>query len=92
MIDRDKLIGMAATHPVAMREAMYRVIDRTQDRPEVQLQAMAMALVATCDALNVPVRDLLDTVDVMMNDLNGPFVNTFDALREYARNEIGGRL
>lgn len=92
MIDRDKLIGMAAAHPVAMRNAMYAVIDKTQDRPEVQVQAMAMALVATCSALDIDVKDLLNTVDQMVADLDGPFSSTFRALEEYARNEIGRRL
>ena len=92
MINRDKLIGMAATHPVAMRTAMYKVISNSQDRPEVQVQAMGMALVATCNALKVDVKDLLNTVELMAADLDGPFSSTFRALEAYARNEIGRRL
>jgi hypothetical protein len=90
-MNRDKMIGMAATHPAAMRQAMYKVIDRTQDRPEVQVQAIAMALVATCEALDIDIKDLLNTVEIMKNDLDGAFTSTFTALRAYARNEIGGR-
>jgi hypothetical protein len=91
-MNRDKLIGMAGTHPAAMRQAMYAVIDRTQDRPEVQLQAIAMALVATCEALNIDVKELLNTVEIMKNDLDGNFTSTFEALKAYARYEIGGRF
>jgi hypothetical protein len=83
---------MAGTHPSAMREAMYSVIDRTQDRPEVQVQAIAMALVALCEALDIDIKDLLNTVELMKNDLDGNFTSTFSALRAYARTEIGGRL
>jgi len=92
MINRDKLLGMAAAHPVAMRTAMYKVISNSQDSPEVQLQAMAMALVATCNALKVDVKELLNTVELMAADLDGPFSSTFRALEAYADNEIGRRL
>ena len=92
MINRDKLIGMCAAHPVAMRTAMYKVISNSQDRPEVQVQAMGMALVATCKALNIDVKELLVTVERMAEDLDGPFASTFLALEAYARNEIGRRL
>ena len=92
MINRDKLLGMAATHPVAMRTAMYKVLSNTQDRPEVQLQAMGMALVATCGALKVDVKEVLTTVEQMAADLDGPFASTFRALEAYARNEIGRRV
>ena len=88
-MDRDRLIGMAATYPGEMREAMYKVISNSQDRPEVQVQAMAMALVATCRAIDIDVKDLLNTVDQMVYDLDGPFSSTFRALEAYARNEIG---
>jgi hypothetical protein len=91
-IDRDKLIGMSATHPVAMRAAMYKVISNSQDRPEVQVQAMAMALVATCDALDIDVKDILNTVEQLAADLNGPFTSTFIALKAYAREQIGSKL
>ncbi len=92
MINRDKLLGMCATHPTAMRTSMYRVISNSQDKPEVQVQAIGMALIATCSALNINVRELLETVERMRNDLDGPFSSTFRALEAYARNEIGSRL
>ena len=89
MINRDRLIGMCATHPGQMREAMYKVISNSQDTPEVQVQAMGMALVATCNALDIDVKELLNTVDQMVNDLDGPFSSTFRALEAYARDMIG---
>ena len=78
-------------NPHVLRAAAFRVIDRTQDIPEVQVQAMALALYATCEALNVDIKQLLVSMERMKNDLDGPFVGTFAALREYAINEIGRR-
>jgi len=78
-------------NPAQLRNAAYRVISRTQDEPEVQVQAMALALFATCDALNVDIKQLLVSMERMKNDLDGAFVGTFAALREYAINEIGRR-
>lgn len=92
MINRDKLIGMCAAHPRDMRTAMYKVISDTQDRPEVQLQAMGMALMATCKALDVDVNELLCAIDRMNADLDGPFVSTYLALTAYARAEIGSKF
>jgi len=75
--------------PEQLRRAAYRVITRTQDEPEIQVLAMATALFATCQALDVDIRQLLVSVERMKNDLDGPFVYTFDAIEAYARNEIG---
>jgi hypothetical protein len=52
---------------------------------------MALALFATCEALDINIRDLLTGMERMKNDLNGPYSGTFGALEEYARNEIGRR-
>ena len=86
-MDRDKLFG--ATDATRLRNAAFRVIDRTQDDTEVQLQAMGIALVATCEALGVDVKEMLVSCERMKNTLDGPFVSTFRAIEEYARNEIG---
>lgn len=76
-------------NPTSVRQAAYRVISRTQDAPEVQVLGMAVALYATCEALDIDIRQLLVGCERMKRDLDGPFVGTFDALREYARGEIG---
>jgi hypothetical protein len=52
---------------------------------------MGIALYATCEALGVDVRELLVSCERMKNTLDGPFVGTFRAIEEYARNEIGRR-
>jgi len=86
-MNRDKLTIGAASD--TMRRAAYRVITRTQDEPSTQVLSMALALFATCEALNIDIKQLLVTVERMKTDLNGPFVGTFDALEAYVRNEIG---
>ena len=86
-MDRDKLFG--AHNAVITRQACFRAIDRTQERPEVQVQALALALYAVCDALDIDIKELLVMAERVMHDLDGPFVGTFAALREYAKYEIG---
>jgi len=88
-MDRDKLFG--ATDPTRLRQQAFLVISRTQDDPEVQLQAMGIALYATCEALGVDVKELLTSCERMKNMLDGPFVYVFRSIEEYARNEIGRR-
>jgi hypothetical protein len=87
-MNRD-LLYVAGASPDRMRQAAYRVITRSQENPEVQVQAMAIALYATCTALDIDIRQLLESVERMQRDLDGPFVGTFSALEAYARQEIG---
>ena len=77
------------SNPARLRQAAYRVISQTQDHPAIQVQGMAVALVATCQALDIDIRELLECTERMKADLDGPFVSTFDALEAYAINEIG---
>lgn len=88
-MNKDKLT--TGGNPNRLRQAAYRCITRTQDDPPTQVLGMALALSATCDALNIDIRQLLTSMDRMRNDLDGPFVGTFAAIRDYARNEIGRR-
>lgn len=76
-------------NPTSLRKAAFRVISKTQDDPSIQVLAMALALYATCDALNVDIRQLLISVERMRDDLDAPFTSTFDAIRAYAVHEIG---
>ena len=87
-MNRDKLFG-GISDPVLFRQQAYAVISRTQDHPEMQLQAMGLALYAVCDALDVDIRELLTACEKIKNEQDGPFVYVFRAIEEYARNEIG---
>jgi len=69
--------------------ATYNIIARTQDDPSTQVHAMALCLVATCNALDLDIRELLVSTERRIADLEGPFVATFKAIEAYARNEIG---
>ncbi len=75
--------------PERTRLSAYRCITRTQDDPATQVQGMALALFATCEALDIDIKQLLVGMERMKNDLNGPYVGTFSALETYAREEIG---
>lgn len=88
---RDQL-SVASRDPQRLRQAAFRVISDTQDDPAVQVEAMAVALYATCEALDVDIRWLLESTRMRCKDLDGPFVSMFRAIEEYARNEIGRRL
>jgi hypothetical protein len=71
---------------------MYSVIVRSQDDPEVQLQAMALSLFLACRALNVDIRRLLTTMENMANDIDSPYASHFKAIEAYAREQLGGHL
>jgi hypothetical protein len=90
-MNHDRVYGMSAEDPTAMRQAMYLVLSRLQDKPELQLQATALCLYAMCKATDTDLRQLLNTTERMAEDLDGPFTSTFRALEAYAREQIGRR-
>ena len=90
-MNTDRTYGMIAKDPDAMRQAMYLVLSRLQDEPEVQLQATAMCLLSMCRATGVDIRRLLTSTERMADELDGPYTNTFAALEAYAREQIGRR-
>lgn len=87
-MNTDRLYGMVATDPHSMRMAMYDVVVKLQDQPEVQLQATAICLLAMCRALGVNVRDLLTSTERMTRDVESPFTSHFKALEAYAREQM----
>lgn len=87
-MNTDRLYGMVAKDPETMRRAMYDVVVKLQDQPEVQLQATAICLLAMCKALNVDVRRLLVSTERMAEDVRSPFTSHFAALEAYAREQM----
>lgn len=85
-MNKDRLTTGA--NAVRVRDAAYRAITKTQDDPAVQVLGMAVALYATCEALNVDIKQLLVSCERMKNDLDGPFIGTFRAIRDYAQGEL----
>ena len=87
-MNTDKLYGLPAADPEMLRRAMYDVVVKLQDQPQVQLQATAMCLLAMCRALNVDVRRLLVSTENMIGDVESPFTSHFRALEAYAREQM----
>lgn len=76
--------------PARLRVPAFRVIDRMQDRtPGEQLLGTAVALVAMSEAIGLPLNDLLTVAHNVMRDVEGPFTYHVQAIRDYAKNEIG---
>ena len=76
--------------PEKVRATAFGVLDSGQGAPELQLQATAIAFLAMCEATNTDVRQLLVSGERMMRAVDSPFSPTIRAIKEYAKNEIGG--
>ena len=85
-MNRDRLCQVQ--YPEKLRQAAFRAIDRTQDQPEVQLQGIAIAMLAIAEATRVDVRKLLVSCERIMDDIDGPFSPTIRAIKEYAQHEL----
>lgn len=85
---RDR-ISFGAMDAGRVRQAAFGVIHRTQKDPAMQLVGMALALFATCEALDIDIGWLLEQTARRRTELDGAFVGTFEAIREYARGELG---
>ena len=86
-MDRDKIFG--GVDPVRLRNATFAVIDKTQDEPEHQLQAIGLALVCACEGTGIDVREVLTACERMRTVQSGPFVTTYDAIVRYAKDTMG---
>tara|TARA_B100001939_G_scaffold343029_2_gene355099 strand:+ start:5147 stop:5419 length:273 start_codon:yes stop_codon:yes gene_type:complete len=72
-----------------LRRAAFRVIDRTQDKPEHQILGTALALLSMCEATGTDIKHLLEIASRAAADVDGPFSSTIKAIKEYAKHEIG---
>ncbi len=86
-MNRDKFFG--GCDAVRLRNATFRVIDKTQDEPEIQLQAIGLALVCACEGTGMDVREVLTACERMRTVQDGPFVSTYAAIVRYARDLMG---
>ena len=80
-----------ASNPRALRRPAFLVIDAMQlseARPGIQVLGAAAALIAMCEATDIPVGEVLRKAEVMLNDaaVHGPQIQ---AIRDYARHELG---
>jgi hypothetical protein len=87
-MNTDRIFGVSAKDPESMRKAMYLVLSRLQDEPEVQLQGTAMCLFVMCRACGIDIRQLLTSMERMVNDTDNPFSVQIPALETYAREQV----
>lgn len=79
-----------AANPARLRIPAFRVIDRMQDyRPGEQLLGTAVALVAMSEAIGMSLHDLLSVAQNAMREVEGPFTHHVQAIRDYAKHELG---
>jgi hypothetical protein len=86
-MDRDKLFG--GVDAVRLRNQAFHVIDRTQDEPEHQIQAIGLALVCACSGVGLDVKEILTACERIRTVQDGPYVGTYRAIEDYAKHEIG---
>ena len=73
-----------------IRKAAFLVIDRVQGMdPGDQLMGSAVAVVAMAEALGLDPHDLITRSQNAMGAVEGPFTHQVQAIRDYARNELG---
>lgn len=78
-------------NPARLRVPAFSVISRVQDHtPGEQILGTAVALIAMCQTLNVPLQDVLTKAGNALADAEGPFSSHLQAVRDYARNELTG--
>lgn len=83
---RDQILFMSSARDV--RPAAFNVLLRVEDcQPAHQVMGTAVALYVMCEALRLPVRDVMTRAQNMMTDAES-FSPQIRAIRDYATNEI----
>lgn len=78
-------------NPARLRKPAFMVINRVQDFvPGEQILGTAVALIAMCETLNLPLQDVLTKAVRVLSDVDGPYTEQIKAIRDYARNELTG--
>ena len=84
---RDQLTFFS--NPALVRKPAFTVIDRMDGfTPGASLLGTAVALIAQCEAIGLPVQDLIQRGQNIMGHADGAFTYHVKAIRDYARNEI----
>lgn len=72
-----------------LREPMVAVIDVNQSlAPHVQILAAATALMVMCEGIDYDPHQVLAQLDRAKSNIDAPFANQYQAMREYARGEF----
>ena len=79
------------SQPLALRPAVYGLTDAIQQhQPAVQLLSLGVGLHLLCAATGVDIRQVLQTAENAISDVDGPFSDTMNALKAYADGELLG--
>ena len=75
--------------PAPARHAIVRAVAANQDeRPHVQLLAVAGALVVMAEAIGVEPVDIIERVRRVREHIDSPYARQWQGLSEYARGEL----
>lgn len=84
---RDQLTFFS--NPALVRKPAFKVLDRMDGvTPGAALLGTAVALVAQCDVIGLPVQELIQRANNIMQHADGAYTYHVKAIRDYARNEI----
>jgi hypothetical protein len=68
---------------------MVKVIDALQDLPgHFQILGIGMAFHTLCAGAGVKPTEVLQMIERMERDIDGPYARQFAAMKEYAKHEL----
>ena len=77
--------------PTTLREPIVRLISANQkEPPHHQVMALALTLELVCRAIDMDAVGIVERARRMVNDVDGPFANQWQAMTAYAKGEILG--
>lgn len=78
-----------AVSAAGLRVPAFRIIDALQgSHPSHQMEALALALTAMAQTLNLNPHDLVERAKRQLPDAEGPFTEQLQAIRDYAKGEL----
>ena len=73
----------------ALRPIMVGIVDKVQHLPgHFQILGVAVTLHVLCKGAGIEANTVLQMIERMERDIDGPFAHQFAAMKEYARNEL----
>lgn len=73
----------------AIRAPAFKVLDRIQHLdPSLQVTAVAVALCAMAETLGLRMRDVINVAERTLADAEGPYTESIQAIRAYAKHEL----
>lgn len=73
----------------AIRPLMVGLVDHLQDRaPQFQILVPALTFHCMCRGVGIDPHEVLQLIERMEKDVDGPFANQWAAMRAYAAGEL----